>query len=106
MLQVPRNCIYKTIAPVISELALDIAVTLDFTQLPDELRWMWTKTEKYSASSFYRVWHMGGTIDWGFKEIWISPAPSKVRIFAYLLLHLHGKIHTDTRGDDNKTHEM
>lgn len=72
--------------PLISDLAPDIEMSIQFTQLPDELRWMWTKSGKYSASSFYRVLLMGGTIVWGYKEIWISPTPSKVKVFAYLLL--------------------
>ncbi|XP_078174442.1 uncharacterized protein LOC144568087 [Carex rostrata] len=52
----------------------------------DELIWRWTTSKKYSAGSIYKLLITTGKVRWGFREVWAASAPSKVKIFAALLL--------------------
>lgn len=52
----------------------------------DALVWRWSTNGEYSAASVYKMLIMAGKTHWGFMEIWSAAAPSKVKIFTFLLL--------------------
>lgn len=53
----------------------------------DQLVWKWSSSGDYTASSVYKLMVSGGKIQWNFKKIWEATAPSKVKIFTFLLLN-------------------
>lgn len=75
--------------PIATELAPHVTITHQLTQIHDELRWRWRWSNSgiYSAASFYKNMMWGGRIKWKYEDVWIAPAPAKVRIFTCLLLH-------------------
>lgn len=58
-----------------------------FNDQEDLLIWRWSQDGRYSSASVYKILSSAGKVKWRFMVIWRSFAPSKVRIFTYLLLH-------------------
>jgi len=73
-------------APIINDLRPLQPIQHVFSDTRDRLKWRWTNTGLYTASSFYKTMMYGGRIRCRFHEIWTSRTPSKVRIFTVLLL--------------------
>lgn len=56
------------------------------TEYEDQLLWRWSTNGVYSAASLYKLIVSAGKIGWNYMEVWTSAAPSKVKIFTFLLL--------------------
>ncbi|XP_078175174.1 uncharacterized protein LOC144568677 [Carex rostrata] len=56
------------------------------TDRVDAMSWRWSGTGHYSALSLYNLIITTGKTKWKFMELWVSPAPSKVKFFCYLVL--------------------
>ena len=70
------------------------AVTLT-PGVADNFTWRWTSDGQYSSSSAYRAFFAGSTTLLGARELWQTKAPSKVKLFFWLILH--GRLWTTAR---------
>ncbi|CAL4994550.1 unnamed protein product [Urochloa decumbens] len=54
---------------------------------PDIFRWRWSTDGKYSASSTYKAFFHGLTLQSGAKQLWKVKAPGRCKFFFWLVLH-------------------
>jgi len=55
--------------------------------VPDTFSWRFTTDGVYSAASAYGAMFLGASTPLGAKEVWKTPAPAKVRLFFWLVMH-------------------
>jgi zinc-binding in reverse transcriptase len=58
-----------------------------FTEDPDKLLWRWSKSQMYSANSFYSCFSGAGRTRSATAHLWRTKAPGTVKIFFYLLMN-------------------